>query len=74
VTKNDSPILITGGAGYIGSVLVGRLLRDNYRVRVIDNLMHRQDSLKLHTDNKNIEIVDADIRNEAAVKQALAAP
>ncbi len=71
MTKNDSPILITGGAGYIGSVLVGRLLRDNYRVRVFDNLMHHQDSLKLYTDNKNIEIVDADIRNETAVKQAL---
>ncbi len=71
MTPNDFPILITGGAGYIGSVLVGQLLQDNYRVRVIDNLMHRQDSLKLFGDNKNLEIVDGDIRNETLVKQTL---
>ncbi|MCH8027057.1 MAG: NAD(P)-dependent oxidoreductase [candidate division Zixibacteria bacterium] len=71
MTQNNSPILITGGAGYIGSVLVGQLLADNYRVRVIDNLMHQQDSLKLYTDNKKLEIVHGDIRNETAVKQAL---
>ena len=71
MTQNNSPILITGGAGYIGSVLVGQLLSDNYRVRVIDNLMYRQDSLKLYSDNRKLEIVHGDIRNETAVKQAL---
>ncbi len=71
MTQNDFPILITGGAGYIGSVLVGQLLSNNYRVRVIDNLMHQQDSLKLFCDNENLEIVDGDIRNETLVKQAL---
>ena len=71
MTQNNSPILIAGGAGYIGSVLVGQLLADNYRVRVIDNLMYRQYSLKLYTDNRNLEIVHGDIRNETAVKQAL---
>ena len=71
MTQNNSPILITGGAGYIGSVLVGQLLTDNYRVRVFDNLMYEQDSLKLYTDNQKLEIVLGDIRNEKDVKQAL---
>jgi len=71
VTHNGFPILITGGAGYIGSVLTGQLLRDNYRVRVLDNLMYEQDSLKQYTDNHKLEIVHGDIRNETAVKQAL---
>ena len=71
MTQNDSPILITGGAGYIGSVLTGQLLRDNYRVRVLDNLMYEQDSLKLYSDDHKLEIVHGDIRNETAVKQAL---
>jgi nucleoside-diphosphate-sugar epimerase len=38
-------ILITGGAGYIGSVLVALLLDRNYKVRVLDNLMYNGTSL-----------------------------
>ena len=71
VTHIDSPILITGGAGYIGSVLVGQLLTDNYRVRVLDNLMHKQESLKRYIENHKLEIVHGDIRNEKDVKQSL---
>ncbi len=71
MTQSDSPILITGGAGYIGSVLVGQLLSQNYRVRVLDNLLYKQDSLKKYCDNSKLEIVHADIRNETDVKHAL---
>ncbi|MGH8015251.1 MAG: NAD-dependent epimerase/dehydratase family protein, partial [Candidatus Zixiibacteriota bacterium] len=48
MTDNRSTILVTGGAGYIGSVLVGRLLSQNYRVRVLDNLMYGQNSLDIY--------------------------
>ena len=38
-------ILVTGGAGYIGSVLVPLLLDDGHRVTVVDSLMYQQTSL-----------------------------
>ncbi len=61
-------ILVTGGAGYIGSVLVPRLLQDNHRVTVIDNFMYNQQSLAAHCWNPNLEIVYADIRNTDLVR------
>ncbi len=68
---SNSPILVTGGAGYIGSVLVGILLSNSYKVSVIDNLMYGQDSLKVYKGNKNFEIITGDIRNSRDVGQAL---
>jgi nucleoside-diphosphate-sugar epimerase len=38
-------VLITGGAGYIGSVLCDRLLETGYQVTVVDSLIYRQNSL-----------------------------
>ena len=46
-------ILVTGGAGYIGSLLVPELINLNYNVTVIDNFMFKQNSL-LKFDNKKI--------------------
>lgn len=56
-------ILVTGGAGYIGSVLVPDLLKEGYRVTVIDNFMYKQTSLAASIGNPNLELVFGDVRD-----------
>lgn len=63
--------MITGGAGYIGSVLVGRLLSKNYHVRTIDNFMFGQNSLDVYKGSRELEVYKGDIRNSADVDKAL---
>ncbi len=63
--------MVTGGAGYIGSVLVGRLLNGGYRVRVLDNLSFDGRALLLYFSHPNFEFVRGDIRNEKDVDRAL---
>jgi len=57
-------ILITGGAGYIGSILVPELLKMDHKVTVIDNFMFGQSSLNHCCSNKNFKIINGDIRHE----------
>ena len=64
-------ILVTGGAGYIGSVLVRQLLDKEYYVRVIDSLKWGGESLFWVVNNKNFELIKADIRNSSDIKIAL---
>ena len=54
-------VLVTGGAGYIGSILVEYLLQMNCVVTVIDNFMFKQNSLNHLCDNKNLKIVNGEI-------------
>ena len=64
-------ILITGGAGYIGSIMVPRLLNEGHEVTVIDNFMYGQTSLLDCCGKKNLEIVRGDSRNEKLIKRYL---
>ncbi len=64
-----SDILITGGAGYIGSVLVPELLNLGHRVTVIDNFLYKQSSLLSCCTDKNFTIINADARNEDVIKE-----
>jgi hypothetical protein len=57
----DKRILAAGGAGYIGSVLVSRLLARGYKVRVLDRMYFGEDSLGAVKDQ--IEVVVADVRD-----------
>jgi len=64
-------ILVTGGAGYIGSVLVPDLLSQGHEVTVIDNFMYKQTSLASSIRNKNLNLIFGDVRDEALLKQHL---
>jgi nucleoside-diphosphate-sugar epimerase len=61
-------ILVTGGAGYIGSVLVPDLLDAGHKVTVVDNFMFGQSSLNQVCNNSNFSVVKGDIRLEDAMK------
>ncbi|HEQ60032.1 MAG TPA: NAD-dependent epimerase/dehydratase family protein, partial [Firmicutes bacterium] len=54
-------ILVTGGAGYVGAVLVPKLLERGYRVRVLDALFFGDDALE--GVRQQIELVQGDIRD-----------
>ena len=56
-------VLITGGAGYLGSVLTEVLLSKNYAVTVLDNLIYKQLSLTTFCHNKNFKFVYGDVRD-----------
>ena len=53
-------VLITGGAGYIGSVLTEELLNKGYYVTVLDNLMYKQTSLLHLCSRYNFEFIQHD--------------
>jgi nucleoside-diphosphate-sugar epimerase len=71
--KDGTTILVTGGAGYIGTVLVDRLLKSGYKVIVLDNLMFGVDPLKkfLQNPNPKLAIIIGDIQHEDDVNRAL---
>jgi len=56
-------ILITGGAGYLGSILARKLLNKGYKVRVVDSLWYGKESIEECLKNENFELVQDDIRN-----------
>lgn len=64
-------ILITGGAGYIGSVLTGLLLRSGFKVRVIDNLSFGGESILGFLPHPDFEFNHGDICNSDDVDKAL---
>ncbi|MDQ6757249.1 MAG: NAD(P)-dependent oxidoreductase [Bacteroidota bacterium] len=64
-------VLVTGGAGYIGSVLVRQLLQKNYSVRVLDSLKFGGDALYDVMLHPNFEFIKGDIRSEADVDASL---
>lgn len=70
--KNKPTVLITGGAGYIGSVLTEELLKKNYRVVIIDNLMYEQSTLLNHCHDENFDFVSGDCRDEELIKKYVA--
>ena len=64
-------VLVTGGAGYIGSVLVRQLLNKGYKVRVLDSLKFGGEALYDVMMHPNFEFFNGDIRDTVAVENAL---
>ncbi len=62
-TDADNRILVIGGAGYIGSALVPQLLRDGFKVRVLDAMLFGEEPLEPVKDHPNLEIMRADFRS-----------
>jgi len=64
-------ILVTGGAGYLGSVLCEHLLDAGYQVTVVDNLLYKQQTLFHLCSNTNFEFVFGDVRSRKLMTRLL---
>jgi nucleoside-diphosphate-sugar epimerase len=61
-------VLITGGAGYLGSVLTEVLLGKDYQVTILDNLIYKQTSVAPFAHHPNFDFVFGDVTNEPLLK------
>ena len=68
---SSKTILITGGAGYIGSHLAGKLLRKGYKVRVIDKFMFGNEGLRSFFNKPNFKFIKGDIRHIEDLVEAM---
>ena len=65
-------VLVTGGAGFIGSHLVDRLVDQGYDVRVIDNLYSgKLENIERHIKSGKVDFVEGDIRDADLIKKSL---
>jgi nucleoside-diphosphate-sugar epimerase len=64
-------VLVTGGAGYIGSATVGRLLAAGRAVRVLDTMMFGDGALAAHRASPALAVVEGDVRDPDAVARAV---
>lgn len=73
MTSNQLPqtVLVTGGAGYVGSRLIPRLLADGHTVKVLDLYMFKEDVFEPYADEERLVEIRADIRDGDSVKGAV---
>jgi nucleoside-diphosphate-sugar epimerase len=68
----QTQVLVTGGAGYVGSVLVPKLLAANYRVKVLDLYLYGDHVLDAVRTDPRLEQIKGDIRDQALLEKSLA--
>ena len=69
--KNLANVLVTGGAGYVGCVLVPKLLAKGYRVKVLDLYLYGEDVLDAVKDHPHLEQIKGDIRDRALLEKVI---
>ncbi len=70
-SKNVNNVLVIGGAGYLGNVVVRKILDSGRYVRVLDNFIYGDRALRDLRKNPNIEIINGDLRNIETVVSCL---
>jgi nucleoside-diphosphate-sugar epimerase len=68
---NISTVLVTGGGGYVGSVLVPHLISNGYRVKVLDLFLYGEEVLAPVANNPNLILVKGDIRDQDSLRRVL---
>ena len=64
-------VLVTGGGGYVGAVLIPKLLENGYAVRVLDLFIYGEQIFDNINNNANLEIYKGDIRDQSLLKKIL---
>jgi nucleoside-diphosphate-sugar epimerase len=72
MNTTSKSILVTGGAGYLGSILVPELLRLGHRVTVVDNFLYGQISLLDCCNDPKLTVIRGDVRDERLIKPLVA--
>jgi nucleoside-diphosphate-sugar epimerase len=68
---NVKKVLVVGGAGYLGSVLVRKLLKEGFKVKVLDILMFGKQSLEELVKKRRIELIQSDMRDISVLSSVI---
>ncbi len=71
IMKKFKNVLVTGGAGYVGAVLVPKLLKKGYHVKVLDLYIYGENVLDSVKDHPNLEQIKGDIRDKALLDKVI---
>ncbi len=71
ITSNKTHILMTGAAGYIGSVLIPMLLEKGFLITALDNFMYKQNSLNHVAYHPHFQVINGDIRDIEKMKSLI---